>query len=154
MSTVVKGQLYRDLAPDMKPRDRRMRVIEVGSRTRSWSSSTIWVANPVRRLAPVLPGSALAPSSYWKIRSMPTRCTWLYWRPSAQFTVPVPLRPTTPEPRIEWPSPSRRSRRTRQTLAGSDLHPFHVPACHVQEKRTARGHFAVGILLALVRASR
>jgi hypothetical protein len=30
MTTVVKGQLYRDLAPDMKPRDRRLRVIEVG----------------------------------------------------------------------------------------------------------------------------
>jgi len=30
MATVVKGQLYRDLAPDMKPRDRRLRVIGVG----------------------------------------------------------------------------------------------------------------------------
>ncbi|MFD8381713.1 DUF6354 family protein [Streptomyces sp. NPDC059679] len=30
MTTVVEGQLYRDLAPDMKPRDRRMRVVEVG----------------------------------------------------------------------------------------------------------------------------
>lgn len=30
MTTVVEGQLYRDLAPDMKPRDRRLRVIAVG----------------------------------------------------------------------------------------------------------------------------
>ncbi|MFF8902540.1 DUF6354 family protein [Streptomyces lydicus] len=30
MTTVVKDQLYRDLAPDMKPRDRRLRVTAVG----------------------------------------------------------------------------------------------------------------------------
>lgn len=30
MSDVTVGQLYRDLAPDMKPRDRRLRVVEVG----------------------------------------------------------------------------------------------------------------------------
>lgn len=29
--TVSKGQLYRDLAPDMKPRDRRLRVMAVGN---------------------------------------------------------------------------------------------------------------------------
>ncbi|MER5356649.1 DUF6354 family protein [Kitasatospora sp. NPDC002551] len=28
--TVTKGQLYRDLAPDMKSRDRRLRVLAVG----------------------------------------------------------------------------------------------------------------------------
>ncbi|MGW2657025.1 DUF6354 family protein [Streptomyces sp. NPDC001478] len=30
MSNVAVGQLYRDLTPDMKPRDRRLRVVEVG----------------------------------------------------------------------------------------------------------------------------
>ncbi|MEW2373906.1 DUF6354 family protein [Streptomyces sp. NPDC006656] len=30
-TAVVKGQLYLDLAPDMKARDRRLRVVEVGS---------------------------------------------------------------------------------------------------------------------------
>ncbi|RSS40124.1 hypothetical protein EF912_32555, partial [Streptomyces sp. WAC07061] len=29
--TVTVGQLYRDLAPDMKARDRRLRVLEVGN---------------------------------------------------------------------------------------------------------------------------
>ncbi|MEU9033302.1 DUF6354 family protein [Streptomyces sp. NPDC048352] len=30
-TAVTRGQLYRDLAPDMKARDRRLRVVEVGS---------------------------------------------------------------------------------------------------------------------------
>ncbi|MFD7787702.1 DUF6354 family protein [Streptomyces nojiriensis] len=29
-AAVAEGQLYRDLAPDMKARDRRLRVIKVG----------------------------------------------------------------------------------------------------------------------------
>ncbi|MER6400132.1 DUF6354 family protein [Kitasatospora sp. NPDC001603] len=30
-TTVTLGQLYRDLAPDMKPRNRRLRVVAVGA---------------------------------------------------------------------------------------------------------------------------